>query len=108
MSNPGRCNHRDHNLPRMAAPDCKTPGVDKHFASMDFAVQGTVNVAFRYDPNDETKITDPITITGDTRALQSIPIEITSTALAPVFTSSSTEKVQIDAFDIHFMNLGVQ
>ena len=88
--------------------DCKTPGVDKHFMSMDFAITGTVDVAFRYDPNDESKITDAITITGDTRPLQSIPVEITSTAIAPVFTSSSDEEVQIDAFDIHYVNLGVQ
>ena len=87
--------------------DCKTPGVDKYFAAMDITVIGTVTVQFRYDPNDETKITDPITITGDTRAKQSIPVEITSTALAPVFKSSDSALVQLDAFSFHYDNLGV-
>ncbi|MBT8450282.1 MAG: hypothetical protein KJO69_11360 [Gammaproteobacteria bacterium] len=86
--------------------DCKTPGIDKYFASMDFTIKGTVDVAFRYDPNDETKITNSITITGDTRPLQRIPIEITGPAIAPVFTSTSDAEVQIDAFDIHYENLG--
>ena len=88
--------------------DLKTPGVDKAIHSMDLTIKGTVDVAFKYDPNDETKITDPITVTGDTRPLQSIPVEITSTAIAPVFTSSSGEEVQIDAFSFHYDNLGVQ
>lgn len=88
--------------------DCKTPGVDKYFRSMDITVIGTVQVQFRYDPNDETKLTPPITVTGDTRPTQSIPLEITATALAPVFTSTDSELVQIDAFSFHYDNLGVQ
>ena len=88
--------------------DCKTPAVDKYFRSMDLTVLGTITVQFRYDPNDETKLTDPITVSGDTRPLQSIPIEITATAIAPVFKSSSGELVQIDAFSFHYENLGVQ
>lgn len=92
---------------RVAFPfiDCKTPSIDKHFATMDLTVLGTVDVQFKYDPNDETKLTDPITLTGDSRPLQAIPLEITATAIAPVFTSTSDALVQIDAFAFNFMEL---
>lgn len=87
--------------------DCKAPGVDKYFAAMDITVIGSVDVQFKYDPNDETKLTDPITLTGDTRPLQNIPLEITAAAIAPVFTSNDTFEVQIDAFALHYELLGV-
>ena len=87
--------------------DCKSPGVDKYFVSMDVVVKGTVNVQFRYDPNDETKLTAPITLSGDTRSLQSIPVEITAQAIAPVFTNEDDEEMQIDAFSFNYSVLGV-
>jgi len=84
----------------------QTPGITKYIASMDVVVDGTVDVQFRYDPNDLTKITDPITVTGDGRAKQSVPVEITVPEIAPIFVSNSTSKVQIDAFTFYFDNLG--
>lgn len=87
--------------------DMKTPGIDKDIHSMDVIVSGSVNVQFRYDPNDETRITDPITITGDSRQKASIPIEVLSTGLAPVFSSSTTELTEIHSFQFHYSNLGV-
>jgi hypothetical protein len=89
----------------MAYLDFKKPGSLKYIASMDIVVQGSIAVQFRYDPDDETKITDPITLTGDTRPEQSIPVEITTTGLAPVFTSTNDELVQIDMIQFHYDEL---
>lgn len=88
--------------------DFKTPGVDKTVHSMDLVVTGSVDVRFRYDPNDETRLTDAITLTGDSRQKATIPVEITSTGLAPVFTSNTTSAVEIHSFQFHYDNLGVQ
>lgn len=93
-------------LVEMPFLDFKSPGILKHIQAMDLVVSGTVNVQFRYDPNDTTKLTDPITITGDTRSRQLIPIEMTVTSLAPVFTSTTNEDVQIDALTFYYENLG--
>lgn len=88
--------------------DFKTPGIEKYIMSMDLVVTGEVELQFRYDPNDETKITDPITISGNTRGLATIPIEATLPAIAPVFTSSSESEVQIDAMTFYYDLLGPQ
>jgi hypothetical protein len=91
----------------------KAPGQEKSIYSMDITMPGTVSapmsvdVQFRYDPNDPTKITDPITITNDTRPTATIPIEITTTAIAPVFTSSSASAVQIDSISFNYDVLSV-
>jgi hypothetical protein len=85
----------------------QSPGKEKSIYSMDMVVQGSVNVQFRYDPNDPTKLTDAILVTGDTRPLQTVPIEITTTAIAVVITSSTTALVQIDAISFNFDVLSV-
>lgn len=86
--------------------DFKTPGITKYISAMDLVVQGTVDVAFRYDPNDPSRITTPVTVTGDTRGGQTIPVEITSPYIAPVFASSDNSLVQIDALTFYYENLG--
>ena len=86
--------------------DFKKPGSTKYISSMDIVLQGTCEVAFRFDPNDPSLITDPITITGDTRPYQSIPLEITTAGIAPVFTSTSNKDVQIESVTFHFEDLG--
>jgi hypothetical protein len=85
----------------------QSPAKEKSIYSMDLVLSGTVTVQFRYDPNDPDKITDPITISGDTRPLQTIPIEITTTAIAPVIKSITADAVQIDSIAFHFDVLGV-
>ena len=86
--------------------DFKTPGIEKYIAAMDLVVTGSVQLQFRYDPNDESKITDPVTIEGNTRGLATVPVELTLPALAPVFTSSSESLVQLDAMTFYYDLLG--
>ena len=70
-------------------------------------MNGSIDVSFRYDPNDLTAMTDPITVTGDGRSLQTIPVEMTLASLAPVFVSNSAEMVQLDSFTFHYEELGI-
>lgn len=86
--------------------DFKAPGILKHIQAMDLVADGEVSVQFRYDPNDPSKITDPIVLSGDSRSRQLIPLEMTVTAIAPVFTSTSSSAVQIDAITFYYENLG--
>lgn len=86
--------------------DFKSPGMLKAIHGFDIVVNGSVDVQFRYDPNDPTKLTDPITLSGDGRPKQMVPMEMMVTAIAPVFTSSTTDDVQKDAFTFYYDNLG--
>lgn len=93
---------------RMEMPylDFKKPGSTKYIASMDIVLQGSVDVQFRFDPNDESLITDKIRLTGDTRPYQSIPVEITCAGVAPVFSITNSEDVQIDSITFYYEELG--
>jgi hypothetical protein len=86
--------------------DFKAPADLKYIASMDVVLQGSCDVQFRFDPNNPAFITDKIRITGDTRQKASIPLEITAASIAPVFTDTSGNDVQIEAITFHFENLG--
>jgi hypothetical protein len=85
----------------------KKPGSTKYISGMDVVVEGTVDVSFRYDPNDLDAVTDPITVTGDGHSKQTVPIEMTVPSLAPIFTSVSDKAVQLDSFTFHYDELGV-
>jgi len=86
--------------------DFKLPGSSKYIKGMDIVCTGTVDIQFRYDPNNPALITDPITLSGDTRVSSMIPVEITTTSIAPVITSAANELVQIDAITFYYDNLG--
>ncbi len=91
---------------QMAFQDAKTPGVQKQFYGADFVIEGTAQVAYKYDPRDLDKETDPQTITGDTRPGDMIPVEIVSPCLAPVFRQSADAPLEIDALTLYFNALG--
>jgi hypothetical protein len=86
--------------------DFKAPGSTKYIASMDVVFQGSCDVQFKFDPNDESFITDKIRLTGDTRQKASIPLEITAASIAPVFTDTSGNDVQIEAITFYYEDLG--
>lgn len=86
--------------------DFGKPGELKYIASMDVVFQGSCDVQFKFDPNNPALITDKIRLTGDTRQKASIPLEITSPSIAPVFSDTSDQDVQIEAITFYFENLG--
>ena len=94
-------------LVEMPFVDFKKPGVLKQIIGMDAVVQGSVDIQFRYDPRDPSMITEKMTLSGDTRPGGMIPLGLTSTGIAPVFTSSSSSDVQIDSITFYYEELGV-
>lgn len=86
----------------------KKPGVLKHIIGMDAIIEGSMDIQFRWDPNDETLITEKIPLTGDTQVNQMIPIGLTSTQIAPVITATSSDGIcQLDSLTFYYDNLGV-
>ena len=85
----------------------KKPGYLKQIYGVDAVVEGDVNIQFKWDPNDDTAITDPVPLSGDTKLGALTPVEIISTQIAPVLTSTSAEDVRIDALTLHYELLGM-
>lgn len=91
---------------QMAFQDAKSPGVAKQIYGGDYVVEGSPQVSFKYDPRDPTKETVPMTIPGDTRPGDVLPVEIVAPAIAPVFRHSVDEAFELDAATFYFNTLG--
>jgi|GEM_PF-669018 len=91
---------------QMAFQDAKSPGVAKQVYGADYVVTGTPSVSFKYDPRDTTKESIPMTIPGDTRPGDVLPVEIVAPAIAPVFRHSLDEAMSIDAMTLYYNPLG--
>jgi len=87
---------------QMAFQDAKTPGVQKQIYGADFVIEGTAEVAYKFDPRDQTKETVPQTITGDTRPGDMVPVEVVSPCIAPVFRQSADAPLEIDALTLYY------
>lgn len=91
---------------QMAFQDAKSPGVAKQVYGADYVVEGSPDVSFKYDPRDTDKESIPMTIPGDTRPGDVLPVEIVAPAIAPVFRHSKDEAMSIDAMTLYFNALG--
>lgn len=87
---------------QMAFQDAKTPGVDKQFYGADFALKGSPDISYLYDPRDLAKETTPYTLTSDTRPDDLAPIEVVSPAIAPVFRHEADEEFEVDAVQLYY------
>lgn len=86
--------------------DGKAPGIEKIFNGFDTVVKGTPSVAFRYDPRDETLVTDLIPVSSDTRPGNLYPMELCATSIAPIFNHQADEDFQLDQMLVYFERLG--
>jgi hypothetical protein len=91
---------------QMAFQDAKSPGVAKQIFGADYVTGGSPDVSFLYDPRDTGKESVPMTIPGDTRPGDVLPVEIVAPAIAPVFRHSLDEAMSIDAMTLYFNLLG--
>lgn len=92
---------------QMAFQDAKSPGVDKMFYGADIVSQGSASLSYLYDPRDTGKETVPMTIPGDSRPGDLLPVEVMAPAIAPVFRHSADEAMSIDALTLNYHPLRV-
>lgn len=92
---------------QMAFQDAKSPGVDKQVWGMDVVAGGSPDLSFLYDPRDTGKETVAMTIPGDTRPGDVLPVEIVAPAIAPVFRHSADEAMNIDSLSLYYHLLKV-
>jgi hypothetical protein len=82
------------------------PGVLKQFMGFDIVATGSPSIAFKWDPNDESKITDYLEISGDTRPGDMHPMELCATSIAPAFQHQKNEAFELNALQLYFEKLG--
>lgn len=87
--------------------DAKQPGVLKQFWGADVVGAGTPSMAWRYEPNDTSKITEAYEYIGDTRSGVLHPVDVAATNIAPVLTHEADEDFRLDALTLYFNPLGV-
>lgn len=88
--------------------DFKKPGKLKQILGMDIVIDGSAQIQFRYDPSDPTKISNAVPVSGDTRSGWTVPVEIVSTAIAPVITCNNSSDFALHSlsFNYHLLNQG--
>jgi hypothetical protein len=80
--------------------------VAKQVWGADMVTEGSWELSFLYDPRDTGKETGAMTISGDTRPGDLLPVEVVAPAFAPVFRHSSDEAASIDALTLLYNSLG--
>lgn len=86
--------------------DFKAPAQLKMITGIDAVMIGSAQVQFRFDPNDESLITAPITMSNDTRPGLMQPVELCAVSLSPVITHQANEDFRLDSLTIHYELLG--
>jgi hypothetical protein len=90
---------------QMAYQDAKLPGVEKMFYGADYVFSGSPTITYLYDPQDQTKETVPMVISGDTRAATMVPVEVCAAAIAPRFRHSADEAFGLDLATLYYHSL---
>lgn len=87
---------------QMAFQDAKTPGVAKQFYGADYALVGTWDTSFLYDPRDSTKETISQALVDDTRPGDMAPVEVVAPSIAPVFRHSADEEAELEVLSLYY------
>jgi len=88
--------------------NAKSPGVDKIWDGLHTICEGTADVSFRWDPNNDDFETSAIQLTGDTTGGGRAPVEINSPSLSFIFKNQLDEAFEVQSFTAYFTELGVQ
>lgn len=85
--------------------DMKRPGTLKQFTGVDVAAAGGLNLRFKFDPANPQRATPALRLSGDTRPLPRIPVEVMATNLAIEVSNVSDGLFELAAITIYYENL---
>lgn len=86
--------------------DLKAPGHLKQVYAVDVVANGSANISFKYDPNNEALQTTPLTTTGDGRSGTLLPVELCCASIATVVSHEANEEFELQSITIYFNDLG--
>lgn len=85
--------------------DMKRPGTLKQFTGVDVAAAGGLNLRFKFDPANPQRATPALRLSGDTRPLPRIPVEVMATNLAIEVSNVSDGLFELAAITVYYENL---
>ena len=85
--------------------DMKRPGTLKQFTGVDVAAAGDLNLRFKFDPANPQRTTPALRLSGDTRPLPRIPVEVMATNLSIEAANVSDGLFELAAITIYYENL---
>ena len=85
--------------------DMKRPGTLKQFTGVDVAAAGGLNLRFKFDPANPQRATPALRLSGDTRPLPRIPVEVMATNLAIEVSNVSDGLFELAEITIYYENL---
>lgn len=85
--------------------DCRAPGVLKQFTGLDVAAVGSFSVSYRYNPREPELMTQPMKVSGDTRSLPKLPVEVSATNIAVRVTHEASEPFELAALSLSYYPL---
>ena len=84
----------------------RSPGRWKKIYGMDVLFNGTANFQHRYDARESAEATTAISLSGDTRPGQLIPVELMTTELSFKITQQLDSEFQLNAITYYYDQLG--
>ena len=82
------------------------PGRWKKIYGMDAMFDGSADIQHRWDARDDTAETIKISLSGDTRPGQMIPVELMTTELSFKITQNSNNSFMFNGLSYYFQPLG--
>lgn len=83
------------------------PGQLKHIIGFDAVVEGSADIQFMTDVNNDSQITGAVTVQGDTRPYGTIPIELMGTEIAAKISNNDANDFAINLLSFYYSTLGV-
>lgn len=87
--------------------EAKKIATEKYWNGFEIIMDGDCEVAYRFDQSDMDIQTEFLPIGGVSLQRGIIPVEITSTGIAPIFRARTDKELEIHEFAIHFDEFGV-
>lgn len=87
--------------------DFQKPNNVKQIHAIDLVLQGSAQVALRFDPNEDFQMTPYIDVAGDTRVGGVVPVCVMSTGLGVSIRHALPQAFELRGLGIQFDDLGV-
>ena len=82
--------------------DMRKPGVLKQFSGVDVAAAGSLDMQFAFDPARPDLLTPPIHLSGDTRPLPRLPVEVMATNLSIRISNRDDKAFELASVTLYY------
>ena len=82
--------------------DMRKPGVLKQFTGVDVAAAGSLDMQFAFDPARPDLLTPPIHLSGDTRPLPRLPVEVMATNLSIRISNRDDKAFELASVTLYY------